>query len=268
MIRRSLVLALATLLAPGLIAGGWLKKLGRQLTQAIPVVEYQFLLGDLNAERQVGEQVLQQHLAENKDKLSTEPALVKWVQGIFARLVGAADQDRYLLRLQVIDDDTINAYALPGGGMFIHRGMLEFAASDDEVAAVLGHEIGHVMLRHGMSRMRLDIGTRVAIQGLLKDEGAQKFAGIAASFKQMSFGRQNEDASDAYGMDLARKAGFDPSAAVSLWRRMHEQFGGADGLQGYLSTHPEHLSRVANTTKWLLDRGLPINRTTRKGWRP
>ena len=152
--------------------------------------------------------------------------------------------------------------------MFIYKGMLEFAQSDDEVAAVLGHEIGHVMLRHGMSRMRRDIGIRGAIQGLLKNETAQKFAGIAANFKQMSFGRQDEDASDAFGMDLAEKAGFDPSAAVTLWQRMHDKFGGQAGMQGYLSTHPENLSRVNNCTKWLRDRNLPLRVTTHKGWKP
>lgn len=268
MFRHKPALVLAAALATSLPAGGIFSRIGRQIAQAVPGVEYQFMLGDLNAERQVGEQVLQQHLDENKAKLSTDPALNAWVQGIFQRLVAAANQQNYLLRLQVIDDPTINAYALPGGGMFIYKGMLEFAESDDEVAAVLGHEIGHVILRHGMTRMRRDIGIRGAISALLKDETMQKFAGIAANFKQMSFGRQDEDASDAFGMDLSKKAGFDPSAAVTVWKRMHEKFGSKGGLDGYMSTHPEHLSRVNNTTKWLKDRGLPLNVTTYKGWNP
>lgn len=270
--------ALAALLACALVggaqAGGILSTLGRGLLGD----EGLFLFGDLGAEIRVGNQVLASHMQEVQGKLTKDAAREAWVQGIFARLVAQVGQTPYTLSVRIVDEDTVNAYALPGGGTFIYKGMLDLAVSDDEVACVMGHEIGHVLRRHGMKRMRRDAVMKGAVQALFKNQPTvQALAGVGATFKGMSFSRQDEDESDAIGMELAWKAGFDPSGATTLWERMRTKFGSASGVGGWTSTHPSNDARIANTRAWLRRRGLPFRRTTvttdpakegTEGWRP
>jgi len=238
-------------------ADGLLEALGRGLLTG----ELPFLLGDVGAEKRLGDRLLQSHLQQVRGRLVRDGPRLARVEGLFAPVAGAAQPTPYDLEVYLVEDRAVNAYAFPGGGIFLHTGMLEFARSDAEVACVLGHEVGHVIERHAMEQLRRDYAFRGAIQALFEGGTAAQVAQAAASFKQLSFSRDDEIEADDVGMRLARQAGFDPAGAWTLWTRMREQEGQRSDLATFLSTHPSNQERIQNARGWLQARGLPVHRT-------
>ncbi len=191
--------------------------------------------------------------AEMKAKIPTEqnPALNEYVRCITMPLTRQVGDQLEVKNWEVVvfKDDTANAFALPGGKIGVHTGILKVAKTDGQLAAVLGHEVGHVIARHGAERVSqaitaqgLMIGAGVAMKdnpnaGLLL--GA---LGVGAQFGVlMPFGRKQESESDVIGLDLMAKAGFDPRESVELWKNMAAA-GGPNPPQ-WLSTHPSHETR-------------------------
>ncbi|KAK5175762.1 metalloendopeptidase [Saxophila tyrrhenica] len=163
------------------------------------------------------------------------------VQRIFDHLLPAAGLSDTEWELHVIDDpDTTNAFALPGGKVFVYTGLLDFCTSDDELASILGHEIAHTICRHGMeslSRFLLWLPLYViscVASGLDPDLVA---LAVNVAFRYPN-SRTQEAEADYIGMLLMAEAGYDPSAALDCWRRMEEQEAGT-GVS-YKSTHPGH----------------------------
>lgn len=152
----------------------------------------------------------------------------------------------------VFDDDAVNAFALPGGKIGVYRGLLNVATTPDQLAAVIGHEVGHVLSRHGNERVSQqfaisqtlsiidtwiqqgDVSNRSAIMSLL---GLGGQVGV-----MLPFSRLHENEADEIGQNLMAKAGFDPEQSVTLWRNMAKQ-GGGGGVE-FFSTHPAHDSRI------------------------
>jgi predicted Zn-dependent protease len=152
--------------------------------------------------------------------------------------------------VRVFRDDSANAFALPGGKIGVHTGLLDVAETPAQLAAVLGHEVGHVLARHGNER----VSQAVAAQGLLVGAGvlardSQHRQTILAALGLgaqvgvlMPFGRRQESEADLIGLDLMARAGFDPRESVTLWENMAEA-GGAQPPE-FLSTHPSHGTRT------------------------
>lgn len=224
-----------------------------------------WLLGDTGAEKRFGAILAKFFLMTNR--INRDPEMNAWVNSIFDRLSAVAPRRGFKYRIHVIDDNTVNAFALPGGTIFIHKGMLDFADSDDEVACVLGHEIAHVARRHSLQRIRRDAALTMLIQKVFENQDDMQLVGqVATLITGMSFSRKNEDESDAVGMKIALDAGFEPAGATSLWEKMHARYGSDRGIAGWLSTHPAHESRVKNTRKWLADHKREFVRTTGKSY--
>lgn len=155
--------------------------------------------------------------------------------------------------LVVFEDDQVNAFALPGGKIGVYTGLLKVATNQHQVAAVVGHEIGHVIAQHGNERMSqstlIDAGTQVVNQVL----SSQQVAGNATIMSaiglgmqvgvQLPFSRSHESEADLIGLQLMAMAGFDPRESVALWRNMEAASGGQRTLE-ILSTHPAPQSRI------------------------
>jgi predicted Zn-dependent protease len=149
----------------------------------------------------------------------------------------------------VFKDDTANAFALPGGKIGVHTGLLKVAKSDGQLAAVVGHEIGHVTAQHGRERMSQALAASGAMIGAgvaLKDNPQANLIvgalGLGAQFGiLMPYGRAQESESDVIGLEMMARAGFDPRESVELWKNMAAA-GGANPPQ-FLSTHPSHETR-------------------------
>jgi Zn-dependent protease with chaperone function len=247
------------------MAGGFLRKLGSGLGTLFKIDQALFLFGDTGAEKRLGYLLARFFLATNK--INRDPELNAYVNGIFERLKAASPRSKYRYRIHIINSPTINAFALPGGTIFIYRGMIDFARSDDELACVLGHEIAHAYRRHGMKRMRRNAAAQILIAKLFENQqDAQLLAQVGNLFVSQSFSRRNEDESDSVGMQIAAGAGYDPAGATTLWERMDARYGSRRGLQGWLSSHPSHQARVKNTRKWLEDHGHEYRQTQGKSY--
>jgi predicted Zn-dependent protease len=156
----------------------------------------------------------------------------------------------------VFEDDSANAFALPGGKIGVHTGLLKVAASQDELATVIGHEIAHVLAEHGNERAST---TFVAQSGL---QVAESLAGPQSAGRDtalavlglgtqvgvlLPFSRKQESEADLLGLDLMARAGFDPRASVTLWQNMARSGGGKPPEM--LSTHPSSATRISELSK-------------------
>jgi beta-barrel assembly-enhancing protease len=172
------------------------------------------------------------------------------VEGIGRRLVASIPsrlrQPAFRYSFDVVNLREINAFALPGGPMFLHRGMLQAAGTDDEVAGVMAHELSHVVLRHGTLQaakaQKFQIGA-IAGQVLGAIVGGQKGAIIAQGSQIglgtyfLKYGREYEREADLLGAQLMARAGYDPRQMANMFRTIQQQ-GGNNGPE-FLSDHPD-----------------------------
>lgn len=154
----------------------------------------------------------------------------------------------------VFEDESLNAFALPGGKIGVHTGLLNLVDNQDQLAVVIGHEVGHVMARHSNERLSQQAGTNLGIS-LIQAIAAPQSAlgqtavgllGVGAQYGViMPFSRLHESEADTIGLDLMAKAGFNPAESIRLWQKMAQASQGAEPVE-FLSTHPSHTSRIQN----------------------
>jgi predicted Zn-dependent protease len=190
---------------------------------------------------QLGNEAYQQVLAGQKlVKAGPEAEMVK---RIMTRLAAVSDDAGYQWEVNLIDDPAmVNAFALPGGKMAVYTGILPVATSETGLAVVMGHEIGHVIARHGTERMTSSLGLDAVLQFL----NIGDYAGLAQTGLELivnrPFGRAQESEADEIGLVYMARAGYDPREAIAFWQRM-EELGGSGGPE-FLSTHPSHETRI------------------------
>ena len=178
-------------------------------------------------------------------------ALQRYVSDIGMRLAKASERPNLPWSFHVVDDSTVNAFALPGGPIFVTRGLLAHMENEAQLAIVLGHEVGHVTAEHSVNQ-------------LSKQQIAQVGLGLGAMFSQqlaslgmggmqllfLKFGRDDERQSDSLALRYAGKAGYDVRAAPDVFevlRRVGESGGRGGGkVPNWLATHPDPEERVAN----------------------
>ena len=193
--------------------------------------------------------------AQKKGALNRNQAQVQRVRAITQRLIPAAsafrqDALKWQWEANVISSNEVNAWAMPGGKIAVYTGIIEkLNLTDDELAAIMGHEIGHALREHGRERASQQmaqstvLGIGAAILGIGEIGQALSQAVLDVTFN-LPHSRQDEVEADRIGVELAARAGFDPRAAVALWQKM-AQLGG-NGGPSFLSTHPEPGARMAD----------------------
>lgn len=174
------------------------------------------------------------------------------VEKVGARLLAstAARQTPYQFKFHLLaDEHTVNAFALPGGQIFITEALFDRLKSEDQLAGVLGHEMGHVVGRHSneqMANSRLWSGLAQGLGVLLSDgqnnAGAQ-VAQMVAQYKVMKFSRDDESESDALGVRFMIQAGYDPEALIGVMEILAEVSGGAS-RSDFTSSHPSPANRM------------------------
>lgn len=154
--------------------------------------------------------------------------------------------------VELFEDKTANAFALPGGKIGVHTGLLEVATTPGQLAAVLGHEIGHVLDRHGNARMSretlaqsgMQIGAILLGADTPMKQGMMAALGLGVQYGAlMPYGRDQESDADAIGVELMARAGFDPRESVTLWENMSRS--GGDAPPEFMSTHPSNATRIS-----------------------
>lgn len=163
------------------------------------------------------------------------------------RLVAVADDSGYAWEVNLLaDDKTVNAFALPGGKMAVYTGILPVCQSETGLAVVMGHEIGHVVARHGTERVTQALGVNMVLSLVNLGDYAQLGAILLDLTLNKPFGRSQESEADEIGLVYMARAGYDPREAIAFWERMEAKSG--SGPPEFLSTHPAHETRVARLT--------------------
>ena len=203
-------------------------------------------------EQQMGEQMYKETLQEYGRKIF--PAYSKehqMVQRVLNRLVPHSGLQGEPWEIHVIDDDMKNAFVVPGGKVFVFRGILDICKGDDGLAAVLGHEIAHNVAHHAAERMSqyvvlAPVGIIAFVFGGV-DPGLFQF--ITNLVFSLPGSRSQEEEADYIGLLMMAESCYDPSAALGLWSRMEEEEKGAPPQ--FLSTHPTSHNRLGKIRDWM-----------------
>lgn len=216
----------------------------------------QLLLISEGQEMQLGLQASNDVL--KKEKESHDQMQIERVKRIGRRIAVAANKPEYKWEFHLIEKDEVNAFCLPGGKVFVYTGILNLATSNDELAAVMGHEIAHALERHGGERMSTALMLQFGGQAASIALGAGTSPAVSQVFSQaygvgaqvgvlLPHSRTQESEADEVGMILAAKAGYEPAGALTLWRKMsaYEKSKGKS-VPAFLSTHPASEQRIAD----------------------
>jgi predicted Zn-dependent protease len=230
----------------------------RQLVNMSPEQEYR-----------IGAQAFREVLSKS-DVVESGP-VVDAVRGVGQRLARAAEDPelRKLFRVRpdarfgwdfrVVRSREANAFCLPGGKVVVYTGILPVCQTEGGLAAVMGHEIGHALARHGAERMAQDqlvkigqMAAAVSLSDMDWRKRAQVMALLGAGAQvgiMLPYSRSHESEADHIGLLLMARAGYNPIEAVEFWERMSKLGGGSRPT--FLSTHPSHGQRIAQLREWL-----------------
>lgn len=239
-----------------------------------PTGRKQLLLMGNNDVAQMGLSSFQQ--IKQKERISTSPQQNKYVQCV-AQAITRAIPAQYAgvnpgqWEVVVFDSSEVNAFALPGGRIGVYTGLLKVAKNQDQLAAVIGHEVSHVLSQHSNERLSqsqvADMGMAAADQ-LLKNSSTKAPAmaalGLGVQYGVlMPYSRAQETEADVLGLQLMAQAGFNPQEAVSLWYNMAASSKGNQPLE-LLSTHPSDQTRI-NKLQSLIPQVEPLYQQTQAG---
>ncbi len=191
--------------------------------------------------------------ANQQGKLNTDVAQTQRVKAIAARLIPQTgvfrpDAPGWKWEVVVLTSPEVNAWCMPGGKMAVYTGLIEkIKPSDDELAAVMGHEIAHALREHGRERVSQEMATSAAVSiGAILLGVGQAGASVGSALADVTFtlpnSREHEREADRIGVELAARAGYDPRAAITLWQKMAQT--GGSGTPQILSTHPAPEARI------------------------
>ena len=191
-----------------------------------------------------------------------DPELQSYVAAVGQRLAATSPRQDVTYEFHVVESTEPNAFALPGGYVYVTRGLLLLLNSEDELAAVLGHEIGHVAARHAVQQISaaapfgLITGVSAGVTGLvspLLGKLVGGMGGLATGLVLAPYNRSQERESDRVGQELAARGGWDPDALarfLTTMERQQELKGTAPRRPGFLDSHPSTPERIANTTSF------------------
>lgn len=154
----------------------------------------------------------------------------------------------------IVNTDEVNAFAVPGGFIYVNRGLIERADKMDQLAGVLGHEIGHVINRHTVKQMQkqqeANVGVTLAciLTNVCNSQASQAAINVAGSALFAKFSRQDETEADEVGVQYVTRAGIDPRGIPEMFRKLlDERQSAPSALEAWFSTHPTEESRITDT---------------------
>jgi predicted Zn-dependent protease len=211
-------------------------------------------LVSVETEVELGQKMALQIEAENT--VMRDAQLQRYVRHLMQPLIDQAWGDRPGIdyRITVLDDPTqVNAFALPGGPMYVYTGLLALAEDEAELAGVLAHELGHVVARHSANRLGTQFGVQLLMGvtlGEAPEELAQMVADAAGAGAMARFSRDDERQADGYGVKYTIAAGYDPAGLMSLFEKIRRLGGGkGDSLERFMASHPATDERIKRIQK-------------------
>ncbi len=217
-----------------------------------------FNLISVEQERQMGEQVHEQ--VEQEMQLVDDPEAVAYLEDLGKRLARSAPDTPFEFEFHIVKDAAVNAFATPGGHVYINTGLIEAVASEAELAGVVAHEMGHVVFRHGSEQLTKAYGLNMVASlalgqepGLLKQLAAQ----IGGTALMLKYSRNAEREADEVAVESLHGAGIDPRGIVKFFETLQagEEGAAPPRFLAWLSTHPLTDERIKDSRKMIA--GLP-----------
>ena len=208
--------------------------------------------------------------ARKKGQLNQDPAQVERVRAIAKRLIPStaafrSDAPGWKWEVNVITSQEVNAWCMPGGKIAVYTGLItSLKITDEELAAVMGHEIGHALREHGRERASEQMTQQLGVQVLSVLTGINLETQLTDIILNVTLSlphsRTQETEADRIGVELAARSGYDPRAAVSLWQKMGKLGGGKP--PEWLSTHPSDQTRTRDVQGYA-ERVMPLYEASR-----
>lgn len=252
-----------------LVTGGLTACSSSTQSGAVGVNRNQLMMVSSEQVLQLSNQSFQQTVqtARSKGVLDTNPAQLDRLKKIANRLISQVavyrpEAKNWNWEVHTIKSDELNAYVLPGGKIMFYSGIIDrLNLTDDEIAAIMGHEMSHALREHSRERMSRQVATQTGI-GIAASvfglsAGQAQMAGLAGDLGlTLPNSRTQEAEADAMGVELMARAGYNPKSAITLWQKMQGAQGRGEPPQ-FLSTHPVSANRIVNIQA-LLPRVTPL----------
>lgn len=203
--------------------------------------------------RDVSEEIDKEYRVETDSKDATR------VRRIAERVMLHAEQRRDVpYTFKVIDAPVVNAVSLPGGPVYVYRGLLDLAGTDDDaVACVIAHEVAHINARHAAKMISQQLAANIGIAILVRGRDLQNLAGLASDILSLRYSRDDEYESDRRGLSYAQKAGYDPRGMVRFFKLLQTMEKKGSGGPEFLRTHPVTRARIDRAEKIIETQNYP-----------
>ena len=210
----------------------------------------------------------------NAEHIAMVERVGKRIAAVVNKRMDEAGRERFQWEFTVIDEPTVNAFALPGGKIAFYTGIIEVCQDEAGIAVVMGHEVAHAYQEHGRKRVSTLVlaqatleAAEAALSSSTENETLRGLTmgalGLGVQFGGLAFSRSDESAADHGGLILMAEAGYDPRPAVDFWKRMSAASGG-EAPPEFMSTHPHHDTRI-NDLQEKMPKALAIYERTKGG---
>ncbi|MBU0547838.1 MAG: M48 family metalloprotease [Candidatus Omnitrophica bacterium] len=199
---------------------------------------------DTKAEVSLGSDMAKQISREKK--IINDPKMQERLDKVAKRIAVVSDRQDLRYNFNIVDEKEFNAFAIPGGSVYINSGLMG-AANDDELAAVVGHEVGHIAARHSVKRLQAVLGYQLLSSIALGVSGQkQVFQAVDVVFNVvvLGYGRKDEFLADRLGVKYSKAAGFNPRGMVTFFQKLKQESKNSGPTLVFLSSHPPIDERI------------------------
>jgi predicted Zn-dependent protease len=207
-----------------------------------------FVVVPTSQEVAIGQAMAQE--IDSTEKKLPDSAWQAYLSEVGQRLVTVCDRKDIEYHFTVIESEQINAFAAPGGFVYFYTGLLHMMENEAELAAVLAHEISHVVARHGAKRLQAAMGVSLAYELVFGENSSQTLqtaVGVGMSLLFASYSRENEREADDFGVAYMIRAGYDPTAMETMFGKLAASGTEQNAFEKLVSSHPETQERIRNT---------------------
>ncbi len=218
------------------------------------------ILIDSATEASIGQDADAQIREQNR--MLTDTAWLNYVDRIGQNIVSHCDRRDIQYHFAIIDTDLVNAFATPGGHIYLYTGLLKNMDNEAELAAVMAHEISHVVARHGVKRLQAAMGVALLQQLVLgnSSDALNAAVGMAVGLSFASYSRENEREADSYGITYMTQTGYDPRGAISMFEKLAQMSDGSPNFfESLTMSHPDTQERIANAKEEISSMNLSSN---------
>lgn len=210
-----------------------------------------FILIPTSTEVEIGKQVAKD--VESEEKVLNNPTVQNYINKVGQKIAKVCDRKDVKYKFKVLDSEEINAFACPGGFIYIYSGLMKQFDNEAQLSAVLAHEVGHVVARHSIKRLQAVYGYTIVMEVALGDkmgDAARQLVDGAAGLILQGYGRENEYEADNMGVLYSKKAGYNPKGMIQVFEKFKKMEGKPpNAFEKLLASHPPAKDRIGNANK-------------------